>query len=120
MVSQLLPIREFSSHKYFYFEPLQWLKPIGNRTMLGVLNGFTLLFEVLLFELMKRMPVLQAEMNIKITENRLSNIINQYKELGWAVSDYFEFTMAGMDEATSRRGNDYVKLFVDLIMLSTL
>ena len=86
----------------------------------GVSNGFTLLFEALLLEFMKRMPVHQVGRMFKITDNRLWSMMKEYTRLGRADADFSEVRMVGMDETAARRGHDYVTLFVDLAKHTTL
>lgn len=77
-------------------------------------SGFTLLFEAFIMTMARSMPV-----------NTLANIINEYSSRIWRVIDHYvaeayesvDFSSVsdiGIDETSSKRGHNYITLFVDL------
>lgn len=76
--------------------------------------GFTLLFEALVMALAKAMPVKTIAEHVGEHDTRLWRIIHHYVDKGRAEADYSEVHEVGFDETSSKRGHDYVSLFVDL------
>jgi len=83
-------------------------------------QGFTLLFEALVIQLVKVMPVHQVCQIIGTYDNKVWDILTRYTEKCRELSDYSEVKKAGMDETAARRGHDYVTLFVDMQEKKTL
>jgi len=86
----------------------------------GMSQGFTLLFEALVIQLVKVMPVHQVCQIIGTYDNKVWDILTRYTEKCRELSDYSEVKKAGMDETAARRGHDYVTLFVDMQEKKTL
>jgi transposase len=80
----------------------------------GHTAGFTLLFEALILELVKVMPVHQVSQIMKTYDKKLWDMIKAYTEKARAEEDFSEVRVVGVDETAARRGHDYVTLFVDL------
>lgn len=80
----------------------------------GHTAGFTLLFEALILELVKVMPVHQVSQIMKTYDKKLWDMIKAYTEKARAEEDFSEVSVVGVDETAVRRGHDYVTLFVDL------
>ena len=80
----------------------------------GVAQGFTLLFEALVMQLVKVMPVHQVCRAIGTYDHKVWAIIGRYAETCRGLSDYSQVKQVGMDETAARRGHDYVTLFVDM------
>lgn len=80
----------------------------------GLSNGFTLLFEAFLLELMKAMSIHTIAGMFKIYDKKLWQLMQRYTELARAEADFSKVRDVGMDETAARRGHDYVTLFVDL------
>jgi transposase len=80
----------------------------------GLSNGFTLLFEAMLMELVRMMPVRQVANLCSRTEHRLWALMKKYTMLARAQADFSTVTRIGVDETAARRGHDYVSLFVDV------
>jgi transposase len=80
----------------------------------GISYGFTLLFEALVIQLAKVLPVHQVSKIVGTYDNKIWDILNCYTETCRELSDYSEVKKVGMDETAARRGHDYVTLFVDM------
>jgi len=80
----------------------------------GIAHGFTLLFEALVIQLAKVLPVHQVSQIVGTYDNKIWDILNCYTETCRELSDYSEVKKVGMDETAARRGHDYVTLFVDM------
>ena len=77
-------------------------------------SGFTLLFEALVMTLAKAMPIRTLAQYINEHDTRLWRIIHHYVNQGRAHADYSNVSEVGFDETASKRGHNYVSLFVDL------
>lgn len=77
-------------------------------------SGFTLLFEALVMTLAKAMPVKTVAEFVGEHDTGLWRIIHRYADQSRAEADCSEVSKVGFDETSSRRGHDYVSLFVDL------
>jgi transposase len=86
----------------------------------GLANGFTLLFEAFMFELVRFMPVHQVAKLFGLTDQKLWTLVKRYTELARDNADYSAVKTIGMDETAASRGHDYVTLFVDLDQRRTL
>ena len=77
-------------------------------------SGFTLLFEALLMQLLREMPVRVVAHLVNEHDTRLWRVLHHYVERARAQADYGEVTRIGVDETAARRGHHYISLFVDL------
>jgi|APCry1669188910_1035180.scaffolds.fasta_scaffold28044_2 transposase len=80
----------------------------------GHAPGFTLLFEALILELVKVMPVHNVCQILDVYDNKLWKMIKAYTNKARAEEDYSEVTVVGIDETSVRKNHDYVSLFVDI------
>jgi transposase len=80
----------------------------------GHAAGFTLLFEALILELVKVMPVHQVSRLLGVYDSKLWKMIKAYTETARACEDFSSVSVVGVDETSARKGHDYVTLFVDL------
>jgi len=80
----------------------------------GHAAGFTLLFEALILELVKVMPVHQVCQLFDVYDNKLWKMIKTYTTKARSEEDYSGVKVVGVDETSARKGHDYVSLFVDL------
>ena len=83
-------------------------------------SGFTLLFEAMIMAMAKSMPVKSIAAIIGEHDTRIWRIINHYVEEGREREDHSAVTMVGVDETSSKRGHNYVTLFVDLAVPKVL
>ena len=77
-------------------------------------SGFTLLFEALVLTLAREMPVKAVADLVGENDTRLWRILHHYVEAARAEEDYSEVRQVGVDETASKRGHNYISLFVDL------
>jgi transposase len=77
-------------------------------------SGFTLLFEALVMALAKEMPVNAIAGLVGEHDTRLWRIVHHYVDAARAVEDLSEVCRLGVDETSSRRGQQYVTVFADL------
>ncbi len=76
--------------------------------------GFTLLFEALVMALVKEMPVAAVAALIGETDMRVWRIMHHHVDEAVKAQDLSTVKRAGIDETSSRRGQDYVSVFADL------
>ena len=77
-------------------------------------SGFTLLFEALVMAMVREMPVLTVARLVRETDQRLWRVLDHYVAKAREAADLSEVRAIGVDETSSRRGHDYISLFVDL------
>jgi len=77
-------------------------------------SGFTLLFEALVLTMAPHMPVRAVARLVGEHDTRLWRILHHYVDAARAVREDSEVREVGVDETASRRGHNYVSLFVDL------
>jgi len=77
-------------------------------------SGFTLLFEAMILTLAKAMPVKTIGEFVNEHDTRLWRIIHHYVDLGLERADHSTVKEVGFDETSSKRGHNYVSLFVDI------
>ena len=76
--------------------------------------GFTLLFEAFIMVLVKDMPVNAIAKLIGINSDSICRIIDHYVAEAYDSIDFSDVTTIGLDETSSKRGHNYITLFVDL------
>jgi len=86
----------------------------------GLSNGFTLLFEALLMQLVSAMPVKKVADITKVSDDKLWDMIDRYIEKTRTYEDFSEIKAIGLDETSRAKGHDYITLFVDLKQRRTL
>jgi len=86
----------------------------------GITNGFTLLFEALLMQLMSAMPVHTVGRLVHVHDDKLWTILHRYTDAARAQEDFSGVTKIGIDETARARGHKYISLFVDLVLRRTL
>jgi transposase len=78
-------------------------------------SGFTLLFEALVMAMVQAMPVAVVARMVEEWDTRLWRVIHHYVEAARDRVDHSAVTSVAVDETASRRGHNYVSLFVDLV-----
>lgn len=77
-------------------------------------TGFTWHFESHVMTLMKEMPVAAVARIVGEHDTRLWRIFHYYVNLAMQEIDYSKVKRIAIDETSSRRGHDYITLFVDI------
>ena len=77
-------------------------------------SRFTLLFEQAALVLVREMPVLAAARFMGITDKRLWRIVEHYVRRAVAGLDLGGVRAVGLDETASKRGHNYVTVFIDM------
>jgi len=77
-------------------------------------SGFTLLFEALIMALAGQMPVRALARIVKEHDTRLWRVLEHYVTAARDKANFSAVEQVGVDETASRRGHNYVSLFVDL------
>jgi len=78
-------------------------------------SGFTLLFEALIMAMVQAMPVAVVARMVDAWDTRLWRVVHHYVEASRDRVDHSAVTSVAVDETASRRGHNYVSLFVDLV-----
>lgn len=77
-------------------------------------SGFTLLFEALVMMLAKQMSMAALARMVTEHDTRLWRIVHHYVAEARSRADFSNISKVGMDEKASKRGHNYITLFVDL------
>jgi transposase len=77
-------------------------------------SAFTLLFEQAAMALVREMPVNAAARIIQITDTRLWRIVQHYVAQAVSQFDLSSVEAVGLDETASKRGHNYVTIFIDM------
>mgnify|MGYP001173888324 FL=1 len=77
-------------------------------------SGFTLLFKAFILQLAACMAVFQIANLVNEHDTRLWRIIQRHVEQARNEADYSEVRHVGVDETATKRGHNYVTLFVDM------
>ncbi|MCP4453489.1 MAG: ISL3 family transposase, partial [Planctomycetes bacterium] len=77
-------------------------------------SAFTLLFEQAALMLIREMPVLAAARIMEVTDKRLWRVVEHYTAQAVAQFDLSDVAAIGLDETASKRGHNYVTVFIDM------
>ena len=77
-------------------------------------SGFTLLFEQVAMTLVREMPVNAAARHMGITDKRLWRLVFHYVAQAIGQFDLAALRAVGLDETASKRGHNYVTVFIDM------
>ncbi|TXK99681.1 hypothetical protein BMR02_07285 [Methylococcaceae bacterium HT1] len=72
----------------------------------GKVSGFTLLFEALLIQLCKAMPVHNVSDLTGVSDHKIWRVLDTYIELAKIDEDYSNISTIGMDETSIAKGHD--------------
>ena len=77
-------------------------------------SRFTLLFEQVVMSLVREMPVSAVARHVEVTDKRLWRIVRHYVSKAIAALDLKNLKAIGLDETASKRGHNYITVFIDL------
>jgi len=77
-------------------------------------SGFTLLFEALVMAMAPHMPVAAIARLVGVHDTRLWRLIRHHVDQARSRRKDSAVCAVGVDETSSRRGHDYISIFVDL------
>lgn len=77
-------------------------------------SRFTLLFEQVAMMMVREMPVLAAARMMAITDKSLWRVVHHYVSKALEHLDLSDLEAVGLDETASKRGHNYVTVFIDL------
>jgi transposase len=80
----------------------------------GLSKGFTLLFEAIILQLAKDMPINKIGKMLNVSDKIIWNLLDQYIEKARKFEDYSNVSKIGIDETSQAKGHEYISLFVDL------
>lgn len=86
----------------------------------GKSKGFTLLFEALLMQLCKYMPVNQVGEIVNVSDDKLWTMLDRYIETAREHEDFKDVVSIGVDETSKKKHHDYITLFVNMITRKTI
>jgi transposase len=86
----------------------------------GKVLGFTLLFEALLMQLCKAMPVHNVSQLTGVSDHKVWRVLDTYIALAKKDEDFSDLRIIGMDETSIAKGHEYITLFVDLVERRTV
>ena len=86
----------------------------------GKVSGFTLLFEALLIQLCKAMPVHNVSQLTGVSDHKIWRVLDTYIALAKKDEDFSGLSIIGMDETSIAKGHEYITLFVDLVERRTV
>lgn len=86
----------------------------------GVVSGFTLLFEALLIQLCKSMPVHNVSQLTGVSDYLIWRVLDVYINAAKFDENLHALHTIGMDETSIAKGHDYITLFVDLLEKRTV
>lgn len=77
-------------------------------------SGFTLLFEQVIMALAREMPVKAVARHVGVTDKRIWRMISHYVAQAVHRLDLSSLHGLGLDETASKRGHNYVTVFLDM------
>ena len=80
-------------------------------------SAFSLLFEQAALTLVREMPVNAAARIMEITDKRLWRVVQHYVAKAVASFDLSAVQAIGLDETASKRGHNYVTVFIDMVRI---
>ena len=76
-------------------------------------SGFSLLMEAFVIALCQAMPVAHVARLVGVSDDRIWRVLRHHVHQARAREDYSAVTRVGVDETSSRRGQQYITLFHD-------
>lgn len=116
----------FFEHECYLHTRVPRIKPHSGGVVMvlppwsGCSMGFTLLFESLILQLCKNMPVHQVSKILKTSDYKIWHMLDAYVTKALWLADNTEVEVVGVDETSIKRGHNYISLFVDLLKKKTI
>ncbi len=86
----------------------------------GQNSGFTMLFEALVMQLCKAMPVNQVSKLINESDDKLWRMLDKYVHTAREFEDFSDLESIGVDETSQKKHHNYITLFVDMKKRKTI
>lgn len=80
----------------------------------GLSNGFTLLFEAVLLQLAKDMPVNRIAKLLNVSDKLIWYVLERYVSQAREFENYEDVSKIGVDETSLSKGHNYISMFVVL------
>lgn len=80
----------------------------------GLSNGFSLLFEAVILQLAKDMPVNRIAKLLNVSDKLIWNVLDSYVSQAREFESYKDVSKIGVDETSLAKGHNYISMFVDL------
>ena len=77
-------------------------------------SGFTLLFEYFVMTLAQSMPIFDIAVMLGEYDTRIWRIVKHYVDELWKESDWSQAKIIGIDETSSKKGHNYISVFIDM------
>jgi transposase len=78
----------------------------------GQVSGFTLLFEALLMQLCKAMPVHNVSQLTGVSDHKIWRVLDTYIGLAKKDEDFSDISVVGMDETSIARGHSFFSTYL--------
>ena len=86
-----------------------WVPPWGRPR-----SGFTMLFEAFVLTLAKEMPVSKIAELVDEHDTLIWRVVRAHIKKAYSKKDMSAVTMIGIDETSSKKGHNYISVFVDM------
>jgi len=116
----------FFEHECYLHARIPRIKPKGGGIKMifppwsGAVIGFTLLFEALILQMCKNMPVHQVGKILRASDHKIWHVLDCYVMKALGLADLSEVETIGVDETSLKKGHNYISLFVDLVAKKTI
>jgi len=87
-----------------------WIPPWGRSH-----SGFTMLFEAFVLTLAKEMPISKIAEFVDEHDTVIWRIVKAHIKKAYSNKDMSTVTMVGIDETSSKKGHNYISVFVDMM-----
>ena len=79
-------------------------------------SGFTVLFEALILTLTREMSVAGIAKLVDEHDTRIWRVIHHHVRVAYASKNFSNLTQIGIDETSTRKGHNYISIFVDMTL----
>jgi len=116
----------FFEHECYLNARIPRIKPEGGGIKMilppwsGVVMGFSLLFEALVLQMCRNMPIHQAGQLLNASDHKLWRVLDCYVMKSLDLADFSGVDTVGIDETSLKKGHNYISLFVDMNAKKTI